>query len=135
MRKFLLLVFLPLFLGSTAGTRQGPPIKVPLCDCPDSNDTVLPDTSKAKIIHETVTPMVDSFMAVKQKTLDSLNEVKDSLKVEIEILRREKGKHVIVGQVDEIPATETKHAETWQWLFWKFKDGTTRYYKVLKIKH
>lgn len=144
MRKFLILLVLPLFLGGKANNVA---VQVTRCPCLDSADTTNPDSIKSRIIAPVVKEVVDSFKAVKQAQLDSLNETRADLRAEVTRLTNEKGKRVIVGHIDEIaevPAMvdslgnvirEYQPAQTWKWLFWKFPDGSRRYYKTLKIKH
>lgn len=123
MRKLIFLFFIPIFFGGKPlNTHDAFP-----CPCLDTVDTISPDTIR-RIMAPIIAETVDSFREAKQGQLDSLNYLKDSLAIELRQLKREKKKYLIVGHTDTIPG------EIWKWTYWKYPDGSRKFYKVFKYK-
>lgn len=125
MKKFFIIFLLPLFLGGKPVNPQDLSFQ---CPCMDSIDTLPNDTMRG-IMAPIIAQSVDSFRAAKQDQLDSLNDLRDSLTIEIRRMKREKGKVLIVGRTDTIPG------QIWKWTYWKYPDGTRQFYKVFKYKY
>jgi len=122
MRKlFIILFFLPVFLGGKPND-----IQPDHCDCMTLVDT-MPIDSFIAIIAPIISGPVDSLRAEKERELDSLNELNDSLSIEILNVKREKGRKLIVGRIDDIPG------ERWYWKYWKYRDGQMKYDTVIII--
>lgn len=124
MRKFIFLFLLPIFLG---GKPVNPHAEAFHCPCLDTADTIQPDSIN-DIMKPIIAAAVDSFRDAKQQQIDSINGLRDSLVVELKALKQEKGKYLIVGHTDTIPG------QIWKWTYWKYPDGSRRFYKVFKYK-
>lgn len=144
MRRFLLLLFFPLF-SSPINTS---PIQLPCITCVDTvSDTTIPDSIKDSIRLWTQEP-VDSFRATKTKELQELKEVYDSLSEEIKTVERE-NKKKLVYRTDTVKGILLKNGEpvivdgctvqtidVWVTYYWRFPDGERLYshYEIKKIK-
>jgi hypothetical protein len=124
MKKFFIIFLLPLFLGGGPVNPQSVTFQ---CPCEDTADTLPNDTMRG-IMAPIIAQPVDSFREAKQDQLDSINDLRDSLTIEVRRLKREKGKVLIVGHTDTIPG------QIWKWTYWKYPDGTKQFYKVFKYK-
>lgn len=126
MKKYIMLAIIPLFISGTSATSGG--FLTAPCDCADSIDTSLPDTLRA-IAVQVVVNKVDSFKEAKLAQLDSLNSIKDSLALELQRLKNEKYKKLIIKERDTIPGW------IWKWGYWQYPDGSIRFHKVYKTRY
>ncbi len=144
MKRFLLLLFFPLF-GSPINTS---PIQIPCITCADQmSDSTIPDSIKDSIRIWAKEP-VDSFRETKTKELQELKEVFDSLSHEIKTVERE-NKKKLVYKTDTIkgllmcrgyPVIVNGHTvqkiDVYFTYYWRFPDGGRRYshYHIKKIR-
>lgn len=120
-RLFLIVLFAPVFAGLSSSPGR------PCLPCEayyDSLDTsILRDSIRAW-----VSVPVDSFRAVKERKIDSLTGVRDSL---AQVLQQLCAKKVIrLGEVDTVKSVH--ETWLWRWYYWIFPGGEKRFYKATK---
>lgn len=135
MKRFLLLLFFPLFSGTITPAF----VQVPCISCDSEiKDTTIPDSIKDSIRMWIKEP-VDSFKAVKSRELDSLKGVYDSLSTEVKNVERESKKKLVYQtdtikgllMCDGIPVIKDGRTipvvNVWISYYWRFSDGERRY--------
>lgn len=107
--------------------------------CPGCEAAAANDTIPHPLIEAVMQPKLDSLDSARKATIERLKDIRDSLAVEVEMLKRDRKKKLVLGDnsgwiTDRVPMPDGT-VQYWNWYFYRYKDGSYKYAFMRKTKY